>query len=66
MQIPASSPDRIRPLTKLLAGAIAAAAVWLVAGAPEIAWLGFVLAAVTTEPRSLRACRPGAAWRSRA
>ena len=65
MQTQAPSPDRIRQLTTLLAGAIAAAAIWLVAGA-EIAWLGFVLAAVTAAPHGRRACRPRAVWGSRA
>jgi hypothetical protein len=65
MQIPARSPDWIRHLTTLLAGGIAAAAIWLIAGGPEIAWLGFVLAAVTAGPRGRRACRPRAAGWSR-
>ena len=65
MQTQAPSPDRIRHLTTLLAGAIAAAVIWLVAGA-EIAWLGFVLAAVTAEPRGRRACRLCAVRGSRA
>ena len=65
MQTQAPSPDRIRHLTTLLAGAIAAATIWLVACA-EIAWLGFFLAAVTAEPCGRRACRPHVVWGSRA
>ena len=66
MQTPARSPGSTQHLMALLAGVIAAAAIWLIGGAPDSAWLGFVLAAVAAEPRGRRACHPRVTWRSRA
>jgi len=46
-----------RGLATLLAGAVASAAIWL-AGAGDVAFLGFILAAVAGEAGGVRRCRP--------
>ena len=45
-------------LVTLILGALMSAAIWL-AGAREVAFLGFLLAGIATEPGRGRACRPG-------
>ena len=43
-------------LITLMAGAVAALGIWLVAGQPEAAALGFVIAAVARDLGSCRRC----------
>ena len=60
MQTATRSPEWTRHLMTLIGGLVAALAIWLVAGAPDMAWLGFLLAALTAETRGRRACVPRA------
>jgi hypothetical protein len=51
------SSTTIRWVVTLLAGAVMSAGIWL-AGAGEVAFLGFALAAVWSETRDAPTCRP--------
>lgn len=63
MSTNANSSVAVRWLLTLTLGAVMGVVIWL-AGAHEVAFLGFVIAALAREPRYAHACRPRLTRRS--